>query len=165
MCDMTEERVINIYSTHYNGFENLSNMRNGPVSVRNPISPELPFWFRTVEHAFQYYKAGFAGDPSTQLSISREENAFTARQLGQKICRLNMEAWDKVNGVIMTNLMWLAFVQNEHSRQLLLLTGNAVLTHFRPAGGSLGKWGQLFPNILMNIRDHLHTAGLVPPCA
>lgn len=138
---------INIYSTDKNGFEKLSNLLNGPVTVDN-------LTFQTVEHAYQYAKAMFANDSDTANKILEAKTGWEAQTLGKTVAGLDSDEWNKSSTQILESIMRQAFEQNEESRNLLLKTGDAILTH--KSSASLGKWGKVFPELLMKIREELN---------
>ena len=53
----------------------------------------------------------------------------------------------------MKSLIYESFRQNPEALQELLATGNSELTHTQDKG----KWGKLFPRILMEVRSELRT--------
>jgi ribA/ribD-fused uncharacterized protein len=150
---------INIYAfpTKKNGFEPLSNFNNGPI--RTTINGK-EFTFPTVEHLYQVKKALFAGDNTAATKIFKSPTGYQAKKLGSakegiiNWVQNSPEAWDKVSSEELEAAMRLAFSQNPKAQELLLKTGNAVLTHKAPSA-SLGKWEKVFPEILTKIRTEL----------
>lgn len=146
-------KQINIYSTNKNGFQNLSNILNGPVKA---IIEGKELNFKTVEHLFQTKKALFAGDKITANKIFYAKTGWDAQKLGRTVKNLNSKEWDKVSSQELESAMRLAFQQNKNNRDLLLSTGDATLTH--NSNFNLGKWTTEFPKILMKIRSELSTS-------
>lgn len=148
------EGIINIYSTHKNGFEKLSNLLHGPVldTVRGKLRT-----FKTVEHLYQVQKAIFAGDIETANKIYKAKSGWDAQKLSKEIKNLPAKLWDRKSSAELERIMILAFEQNEDSRKLLLDTGQAQLVHQNPHKPfmKLGKWESVFPEILMKIRTNL----------
>ena len=113
--------------------------------------------YTSVEEAFQKAKLQYAA-PITQQPVSVQEWANTSessgkknRVLGQSIAGLNTKDWDANSSRIMKELIKASFEQNPDALQSLLATGNAELTHTQEPG----KWGMLFPKILMEVREEL----------
>jgi ribA/ribD-fused uncharacterized protein len=146
---------INIYSTEKNGFQDLSNLLNGPVTATIDGN-ELTF--PTVEHLYQTKKALFAGDTTTANKIYKATNGWDAQKLGKEIANLNSTEWDKISSQELEDSMRLSFEQNEEFRKLLLATGSATLTHTK-GKTNLGKWSEEFPRILTQIREELKSIG------
>lgn len=139
-----ESKPINIYSTDKNGYENLSNLLNGPVIYNG-------FSYKTVEHLYQWRKADFAKDKQAADKIYKAKNGWEAQKLGKTIKGLDTVEWDKISSEILEESMRLAFDQNQSAKDLLASTGDFQLTH--KAAFNLGKWETEFPRILMAIRD------------
>lgn len=139
-----ESKPINIYSTDKNGYENLSNLLNGPVIYNG-------FSYKTVEHLYQWRKADFAKDKQAADKIYKAKNGWEAQKLGKTVKNLDTKEWDKVSFSILKESMRLAFDQNQSAKDLLSSTGDSQLTH--KAAFNLGKWETEFPRILMAIRD------------
>jgi ribA/ribD-fused uncharacterized protein len=149
---------INIYSTEKNGYQNLSNILNGPV--KDTINGK-ELVFKTVEHLFQIYKALFAKDTKTANEIFNAETGWDAQRLSKTIMGLNSKEWDKVSSAQLEKAMRLSFEQNETARNLLLSTGNTILTHHTDKF-NMGKWEKVFPEILMKIRSNLQDKNETP---
>lgn len=149
----TSGQPINVYSTEKNGFQGLSNLLNGPVTAT--VNGKTGT-YRTVEHLYQVKKALFAGDKEAAKVIFESKTGWDAQRLSRNI---NMsedkrKEWDNISSQELESAMRLAFEQNEASRNLLLSTGNAPLTH-TSGKFKLGKWETEFPRILMQIRSEL----------
>ena len=147
--------TINIYSTLKNGFEKLSNLLNGPVTAE--INGKL-LTFKTVEHLYQTKKALFAGDNETANKIYTAVTGWDAQKISREVKNLDSQAWDSVSSRELEDSMRLAFEQNEEARNLLISTGNAILTH-KKENANLGKWETEFPRILTEIRSELQPEG------
>ena len=146
--------TINIYAGTNENAE-LSNFAERPYT--NGLGVE----FRNVEAAFQYAKTNWAGGESNADNDSIRMKLQTAtgaqaKALGRKIKGLDTKAWDQNSESIMKNIIKESFEQNPQALAKLLGTGNATLTHTQDKG----KWGKLFPKILMEVRSEL--AGTQP---
>ena len=141
--------TINIYAGTNENAE-LSNFAN------RPITDPLGVTFKNVEAAFQYAKTNFAGGENNPDNDSIRMKLQTAtgpqaKALGRKIKGLNVKTWDQNSAAIMKSLIKESFEQNPKALEKLLATGNATLTHTQDRG----KWGKLFPKILMEVRQEL----------
>lgn len=139
-----KSKNINIYSTDKNGFNKLSNLLVGPVEFNG-------FKYKTIEHLYQWKKANFAGDQETANKIFYAKTGFEAQKLSKKIQGLDSAEWNKVSSQELEEAMRLAYEQNPQAKELLLSTGNNILTHKGPF--DMGKWETEFPRILMQIRN------------
>lgn len=145
-------KTINIYSTDKNGYEKLSNLLNGPITTTIAgIEITVP----TVEHLYQIKKAYFAKDKDSMNKILAAKTGWDAQKLGRDVKGLDSKAWDKISSAELESAMRLGFEQNPQNAELLLSIGNAQLTHTK-ANLNLGKWEQVFPEILMRIREDLN---------
>lgn len=153
---------INIYdSTNENA--HLSNFAKRPF-VFDSIT------YNTVEGAFQAKKLDYSpvfnpidregfstGSPTEAYFRKQQEFAKatgpSAKQLGkrQNLPGLNTVNWDKDSEGLMKILLRDSFKQNPTELQRLLDTGNSILTHTQDKS----KWGKLFPQILMEVREEL----------
>jgi ribA/ribD-fused uncharacterized protein len=145
-----EDKLINIYSTDLNGFNKLSNLIAGPVTIN--IS-EKAVVFKTIEHAYQAQKALFANDRDAANKIFMTKDGFEAQKLGRTVKGLDSKSWDLKSENVLKDIMAQYYNQNEAAKNLLLSTGNAQLTHKSKI--SLGKWETVFPKLLMEIRDSI----------
>jgi hypothetical protein len=129
--------------------------------------------WNTVEGAFQAEKLIYTytnknskyWEPSPKfedaLQLSKEGIALVekfanatgsqAKKLGRRIKGLDTKGWDRSSETIMYSFIRESFVQNPDALKRLLETGNAALTHTQDRG----KWGKLFPKILMEVREEL----------
>jgi predicted NAD-dependent protein-ADP-ribosyltransferase YbiA (DUF1768 family) len=132
-----------------NGFEKLSNMRNGPVYLE--IQKGVLTKFQTAEHAYQVMKAYHASDFESVKRIYSAVNAWEARRFGREIKGLvqnEIRAYE-----VMEYILHKTFSQNPKALELLLSTGNEILTHVAPNNINLGRWTIDFPKILMELRS------------
>jgi len=166
-------QVINIYAgTNEN--KELSNFAIRPFTIEPGMSLDIPAGtYITVEGAFQaakmmnataglYYKKGF-GLTLTEKGkklLDKLQNASgaEAKKLGKSIQGLKVTEWDSNSSTIMEDLIKKSFEQNPDALQKLLETGNATFTHTQDKS----KWGKLFPQILMDVRDELRQANVKP---
>ena len=140
------DQVINIYAGANENTE-LSNFAERPVTYGTEK-------FRTVEGAFQAMKVDYANKSKKNDSIIDKLLTATgaeAKRLGRQIEGLNQSVWDKDSPGIMKGLIKDSFEQNPDALQKLLDTGNATLTHTQDKS----RWGKLFPEILMEVREEL----------
>jgi predicted NAD-dependent protein-ADP-ribosyltransferase YbiA (DUF1768 family) len=155
-------KTINIYAgTNENA--SLSNFANRPFTDDNNWGEE----FNTVEGAFQAAKFNFTDAynreklPSGSYLINDEgvkikeklktATGAEAKKIGRGIKGLKTKEWDLKSEEIMHDNVYFSFEQNPDALQKLLATGNATLTHTQDKG----KWGKLFPKILMEVRSEL----------
>jgi predicted NAD-dependent protein-ADP-ribosyltransferase YbiA (DUF1768 family) len=121
------------------------------------ISPEYgKDCFQSVEQAFQYCKSYYSQAPESEISQYRKNILATTdgkelRALGRSLPQLDAAAWDKESPDVMRKLIRSSFEQNPEAKAALLATGDAKLTH-RPDDS---RWGELFPEILADVRDSL----------
>ena len=167
--------IINIYSTEKNGYEDLSNFDKRPFTADNFTGDK----FDTVEGAFQAEKIYYSSDLSSKKKLDNgSDELYTtlnekgkalykklqtstgakSKSLGRGIKGLNVKEWDKVSERIMADNMRFSFEQNPKALEKLLSTGTAKLTHTQDKG----KWGKLFPKILMEVRDELRPENVTP---
>ena len=151
--------AINIYAGTGENVE-LSNFAERPF-----VDKEWGIEFKTVEGAFQAQKLFYITNPSLMsdsgltrkgddlLDKLQEVDGAEARRLGgpKVIDGLHEASWDVSSAHIMKGLIKESFKQNPDKLQKLLATGNATLTHTQDKG----KWGKLFPKILMEVREEL----------
>lgn len=155
----TEHFTINVW---YSSGENadLSNMANRPFEVKYK-SDGKSFTFNTVEGAFHaakflytsYYKKGSGHEQEGAEIFKKLQTAsgFEAKKLGRQIKGLDVDSWDKNSPQIMKQYIKASFEANKESKNRLLSTGNAIITHTQERG----KWGTEFPRILMEVREEL----------
>lgn len=104
--------------------------------------------FVSVEQAFQYKKAEFAGDFDAAIRILSTTSPSEARRIGRSIKGLNVSAWDKQSSEILYNNMLASFKQNEEAADLLLSTGNKQITHkYRGVEQDNGRFSELLTRI------------------
>jgi len=147
-------QVINIYAGTGENVE-LSNFAERPVTYGTEK-------FRTVEGAFQAMKVDYADKSKKNDSIIDKLLTATgaeSKRLGRQIEGLSQSVWDKDSPGIMKGLIKDSFEQNPDALQKLLDTGNATLTHTQDKS----RWGKLFPQILMEVREELREKDSVSP--
>jgi predicted NAD-dependent protein-ADP-ribosyltransferase YbiA (DUF1768 family) len=155
--------TINIYAGTNENAE-LSNFANRPFTYGG-------ITYSNVEGAFQAAKLDYADKSQSygDNNITTEEykRAFStlsgrlSKQQGRSIKGLNVVEWNKVSSSIMKDLIKASFEQNPKALEKLLATGNATLTHTQDRG----KWGKLFPKILMEVRQELSSSQPTQPVA
>jgi ribA/ribD-fused uncharacterized protein len=145
--------TVNIYAGTNENTE-LSNFANRPFSYKGRE-------YKNVEQAFQHQKLMTSapnGVSSNYLNnevgqkILAAKTGAEAKKLGRQIKKLNTIAWDRISTSIMKDLITASFEQNPGSLKRLLETGSAKLTHDQDKG----KWGELFPKILTEVRQELN---------
>lgn len=143
--------TINIYAGTNENAE-LSNFAKRPFELGDGTI------YPTVEHAFQLEKLNYAG--SLDMTESEIDSIFEkvlkmtpsqAKRWGSTIKDFNTSEWDKDSISLMKRFIRLSFEQNPGALKTLLATGNATLTHTQDRG----KWGKLFPQLLMEVRSEL----------
>lgn len=148
----TSKDKINIYAGTNENAE-LSNFAERTYT--DPLGVE----FKNVEAGFQYAKLArtnptTAADRAINDQIAMDLQSATgaqAKSLGRKIKGLDINAWDKQSSAIMKSIIYDSFEQNPDALNILAETGQATLTHTQDKG----KWGRLFPKLLMEVRDEL----------
>jgi ribA/ribD-fused uncharacterized protein len=141
--------IINIISSEKNGYEKLSNLLNGPVkSLVNRKYLE----FKTIEHLYQIKKALFYKEYDTAFKIYNCETGWETTKLGKLINKSEQSEWDKISSEILEQCMIEGFSQNPESVKLLLSTKDSTLIHKWKY--PMGKWEEVFPNILTKIRNY-----------
>lgn len=158
-------KTINIYSTDKNGYEVLSNFAPRPFydkhNAINVTDEREWLGYPTVEHAFQGTKLQYSSNISPEANqkfldqfTSNKISAKDAKSLGARIplTKENITKWNKDRYSVMEDLVKQSFEQNPKALEILLSTGNAVLTH---NGGRKDYWTKNFPKILMEVRKEL----------
>lgn len=138
---------MNILSTEKNGYETLSNLLSPSFTY---VLFDKPITFLTVEHAYQCDKAAQAGDYALANKIYKAKNGWDAKKLSSSIKPVS--DWNKMKFDIIENMMDACFNQNPEHKQLLLSTGDEILTH-KHLKLNLGEWSVKFPEILMKLRN------------
>ena len=134
--------IINIYSTEKNGYEELSNLAPREFTYEGFDGVERTY--QSVEHAYQTLKNG-----RVDLNVYNRPQDFVWNKKGAPALT---EKGKRGNIQIMEDLMAQSFLQNTNSRNLLLETGDAKLTHTQDKG----VWAAEFPRILMQLRDEFN---------
>jgi len=96
-----------------------SNFDTTPFSLSHD---EDSIVFKSVEHAFHYFKTL---DPVWQQKILNAETPSEAKKLG-RMCPMRKD-WDEVKVAVMENCLLFKFYQNKHLKELLLSTDNKYL--------------------------------------
>ena len=139
----TQSIEINSFSKK---FALLSNFGDKPFEIDGKEFP-------TVEHYFQWVKAVVAKDSRMANKIYNAKSPSQARTLGKyrlEMTKKQLEKWDSMSRNTMKKGMREAFEQNEDAQDLLLSTGEALLTH---------RLGGPFADILMELRKEFGGAG------
>ena len=113
--------------------------------------------FATVEHYYQYKKAVFVGDFALATRILKATSAKQAKLFGSHRLKMSKEQqrdWNKRRKNVMRRGMREAFEQNEDAKQLLLSTGNAMITH------KMGGEEDIFAELLMEMRETFGGEGM-----
>lgn len=112
--------------------------------------------FKSVEQAFQYTKTYYSAAPDKDIEELRRKILATTdgaqlRRLGRSVPALDVRQWDADKESIMHDYILESFRQNPDALSELLATGETTLTHTQ----SKDEWNQLFPKILMQVRQEL----------
>ena len=106
---------------------------------------------QSVEQAFQIAKAATAKDTESIRKMQQTTDGATLRKLGRAVKGLDVAQWDANKANWMKVFIKESFMQNPKALEQLLATGNATLTHNQEES----SWGQMFPQILMQVREEL----------
>lgn len=101
--------------------------------------------FLSVEHAYQTFKSGKFDKVTYDKYMKHGKGGIKIRG------RFLPNGKDDLDLRIMKKLMLQSFEQCEMAREALLNTGDEILTHRRERS----MWGELFPRMLMEVRDEL----------
>lgn len=152
------DTVVNIYAGNKEN-AHLSNFAIRPFTHTWKDGKQTTF--QSVEQAFQFAKARMANDRETAKDILATSVGSILRKLGRAVKGLNTESWDKSKEALMKTFIRESFAQNPLALNALLVTGNATLTHFdktRNPSQNDSSWEQMFPKILMEVREELRKA-------
>ena len=144
----TETKSINIFAgTGENA--HLSNFAIRPFT--HTWANGNTIQMQSVEQAFQIAKAATAKDAESIRKMQQTTDGVTLRKLGRAVKGLDVAQWDDTKAAWMKTFIKESFMQNPKALEQLLATGNATLTHTQDRS----TWGQMFPKILMQVRDEL----------
>lgn len=153
--DFIEDKAtINVYSRDDNGYRELSNFSIRPFTLMQKNGTTASF--KSVEQAFQFTKAMFiANNAEVATKIMFSNNSGEIKQLGRSVPMTaeQIAKWNRLSTDLMYRLMKASFMQNASAKQLLLSTGDAVLTHKNERGQE--QDGGRFSKLLMQIRDEI----------
>ena len=153
--DLFEDKAtINVYSRDDNGYRELSNFSIRPFTLIQKNGTTASF--KSVEQAFQFTKAMFiANNAEVATKIMFSNNSGEIKQLGRSVPMTaeQIAKWNRLSTDLMYRLMKASFMQNASAKQLLLSTGDAVLTHKNERGQE--QDGGRFSKLLMQIRDEI----------
>ena len=107
--------------------------------------------FHSVEQAFQFAKAMMFGDREAAQAILAQTEGAKIKGEGRKVKGYNDAQWKQHRANFMKAFIKESFMQNPKALEQLLATGNATLTHNQDRSA----WGQMFPQILMQVREEL----------
>ena len=144
----TQTESINIYA----GTEENTHLSNFA------IRPFTHTWangkstnFHSVEQAFQFAKAMMFKDREAAKAILAQTEGAKIKSEGRKVKGYNDAQWKQHRASFMKAFIKESFMQNPKALEQLLATGNATLTHNQEKSA----WGQMFPQILMQVREEL----------
>ena len=144
----TQTESINIYA----GTEENAHLSNFA------IRPFTHTWangkstnFHSVEQAFQFAKAMMFKDREAAKAILAQTEGAKIKSEGRKVKGYNDAQWKQHRATFMKAFIKESFMQNPKALEHLLATGNATLTHNQDKSA----WGQMFPQILMQVREEL----------
>lgn len=147
----SKKRIIEVNSNNKE-YEQLSNFGDKPFTAK---IGNREIEFPTVEHYYHYRKAMMVKDYKIAGAILNTDNPKGAKRYGRHVLKLTesqQKKWDKVRQEVMLEGMREAFEQNEDAKELLLSTGDALLTHF-------GKSDDPFAENLMTLREEFGGSG------
>ena len=107
--------------------------------------------FHSVEQAFQFAKAMMFKDREAARAILAQTEGAKIKSEGRKVKGYNDAQWKQYRVAFMKAFIKESFMQNPKALEQLLATGNATLTHNQEES----SWGQMFPQILMQVREEL----------
>ena len=107
--------------------------------------------FHSVEQAFQFAKAMMFRDREAAQAILAQTEGAKIKGEGRKVKGYNDAQWKQHRAAFMKAFIKESFMQNPKALEQLLATGNATLTHNQDKSA----WGQMFPQILMQVREEL----------
>lgn len=107
--------------------------------------------FHSVEQAFQFAKAWMFRDREAAQAILAQTEGAKIKGEGRKVKGYNDAQWKQHRAAFMKTFIKESFMQNPKALEQLLATGNATLTHNQDRSA----WGQMFPQILMQVREEL----------
>ena len=144
---ITENETINIYSGDINGYEKLSNFNAGPITLNGKL-------FKTLEHAFQYWKASLASSDENKEAnrnkIMNSPTGLAAQQAGRSI-KIDSKNWTEAeSNIALSTIMKKYYSENKEAMSLLKTTGSKELTHIGKNGIKLDE---RFTKILTEIRN------------
>ena len=144
----TQAESINIFAgTGEN--DHLSNFAERPFT--HTWANGNTMQMQSVEQAFQIAKAATAKDTESIRKMQQTTDGATLRKLGRAVKGLDVAQWDANKANWMKVFIKESFMQNPKALEQLLATGNATLTHNQEKSA----WGQMFPQILMQVREEL----------
>ena len=138
--DDTKPKTINIYYGQ-NQNPRLSNLAGRPFTYEG-------LKYVSVEHAFQSLKNGKGVDKNTYSNKNWRAGKKIRGSRGDNVT-------DEFKVDLMTKLIRASLEQNPEILQLLLDTGDAILTHTQDTS----LWGKAFPEIMMKLRDEFRKKG------
>lgn len=144
----TQAESINIFAgTRENA--HLSNFAERPFT--HTWSNGKKTVFHSVEQAFQFAKAMMFKDREAARAILSQTKGDKIKGEGRKVKGYNDAQWKQHRAAFMKAFIKESFMQNPKALEQLLATGNATLTHTQDRSA----WGQMFPQILMQVREEL----------
>ena len=144
----TETKPINIFaSTGENS--HLSNFAERPFTHTWSNGKSTKFY--SVEQAFQFAKAMMFKDREAARAILAQTEGAKIKGEGRKVKGYNDAQWKQHRATFMKAFIKESFMQNPKALEQLLATGNATFTHNQDRSA----WGQMFPQILMQVREEL----------
>lgn len=153
--DLFENKsTINVYSRDNNGYRELSNFSIRPFTLVQKNGTTASF--KSVEQAFQFTKVMFiANNAEVATKIMFSNNSGEIKMLGRSVPMTaeQIAKWNQLSTGLMYRLMKASFMQNESAKELLLATGDAILTHKNERGQE--QDGGRFSKLLMQIRDEI----------
>lgn len=153
--ELRRSGIIKEINVHYGKGDNasLSNFAIRPFDYH--IGDEI-LHFESVEQGFQYMKSYYTQCSTKDVAEYRKAvlsvtDGKELRDLGRSLPAFDVDLWDNNSPFIMKDLLMSSF-QSAEARELLLGTGDAIITH----SPETSKWAKLFPQLLMEVRDQLN---------
>lgn len=144
----TQTELINIFAgTGENA--HLSNFAERPFTHTWGNGKSTKFY--SVEQAFQFAKAMMFKDREAATAILAQTKGSNIKSEGRKVKGYNDAQWKQHRAAFMKAFIKESFMQNPKALEQLLATGNATFTHTQDRSA----WGQMFPQILMQVREEL----------
>lgn len=141
-------RIVNIWWSS-NQHRDLSNAAHYPFYFNGQRYESIEQYYHDQKVAFS--RADDSVKEKLHMQIRSTVNLSELRRLGASIPELDVDTWNANRYDVMREGMLLSYDPSTNARhaQILLDTGDAILTHAQ----AKGEWRYMMPNILMEVRD------------